>query len=189
MLQALESLHEACGLKNKFKSIYFSATMKTNISVFSFILIAMGCVAQKQNNDKSYYEDLSKVRPKFEMPVDSLKKTASQEVKTPVVPTRNVNTKVDAVLDSIDRLNSLRKFVDGYTIQIYSGQNREDANNAKKTLADADTGLTADLQYIQPKFRVRVGNYFSKLEAQKDLMRLKQVFPNAILIPEKIPIR
>ncbi len=96
---------------------------------------------------------------------------------------------VDFVLDSIDRLNGLRKFVEGYTIQIYSGQNREDANSAKKKMVDEHTGLKADLQYIQPKFRVSVGNYFSKLEAQKDLMRLKPLFPNAILIPEKIPIR
>ena len=163
--------------------------MKCNISLFSFLLIAFGCVAQRGNNDKKYQEDLSLVRPKFVMPTDSVKKTGADNLKTPVFPTKNVNAKVDFVLDSIDRLNSLRKFIDGYTIQIYSGQNREDANNAKKLLADEGTGFTADLQYIQPKFRVRVGNYFSKLEAQKDLMRLKSIFPNAILIPEKIPIR
>ena len=123
------------------------------------------------------------------MPVDSIKKTGLEDPKTPVNPTKNVNAKVDFVLDSIDRLNALRKFIDGYTIQIYSGQNREDANTAKKKMADEADDLTANLQYIQPKFRVRVGNYFSKLEAQKDLMRLKPLFPNAILIPEKIPIR
>lgn len=163
--------------------------MKSNISLLSFLVIAFGCVAQKSNSDKKYHEDLSLVRPKFAMPIDSVKNTGTEDPKTPVTPTLNVNTKVDYVLDSIDRLNSLRKFVDGFTIQIYSGQNREDANNAKKTLADENTGLTADLQYIQPKFRVRVGNYFSRLEAQKDLMVLKPIFPNAILIPEKIPIR
>lgn len=163
--------------------------MKSNISVFSFLLIAMGCVAQRSNDGKTYHEDLSLVRPKFQLLVDSTKKMDGGNQKTQVFPTRNVNAKVDFVLDSIDRLNSLRKFIEGYTIQIYSGQNREDANTAKKVLADENTGLTADLQYIQPKFRVRVGNYFSKLEAQKDLMRLKSIFPNAILIPEKIPIR
>jgi cell division protein FtsN len=163
--------------------------MKSNISLFSFLLIAFGCVAQKSNSDKKYQEDLSLVRPKFVMPVDSIKTTSVEDPKTSVAPTKNVNAKVDYVLDSIDRLNSLRKFVDGFTIQIYSGQNREEANTAKKKLADEDTGLTADLQYNQPKFRVRVGNYFSRLEAQKDLMLLKPIFPNAILIPEKIPIR
>jgi len=156
--------------------------------MLSYFVIAQGCVAQ-QNNGSKYYEDLSVVRPKFEMPVDSAKKPEGQKATVLVIPSKNVNTKVDFVLDSIDRLNSLRKFVDGFTIQIYSGQNREEANNTKKKLADEGTGLTAELQYIQPKFRVRVGNYFSRLEAQKDLLLLKPVFPNAILIPEKIPIR
>lgn len=163
--------------------------MKCNLSLFSFLLITFGCVAQRSNNDKKYREDLSLIRPKFAIPIDSIKKTETEASKTPVLPYKNVNAQVDYVLDSIDRLNSLRKFIDGYTIQIYSGQNREDANNAKKIMADEDTGLTAELQYHQPKFRVRVGNYFSKLDAQKDLIRLKQIFPNAILIPEKIPIR
>ena len=163
--------------------------MKCNISLLSFMLITCGCVAQRVNSDKKYQEDLSLVRPKFSMPVDSSKKPGADTTKEPVTPTRNVNAKVDFVLDSIDRLNSQRKFIDGYTIQIYSGQNREEANNAKKKMVDENIGLTANLQYIQPKFRVRVGNYFSKLEAQKDLQLLKPIFPNAILIPEKILIR
>lgn len=163
--------------------------MKCNISLFSFLLVALGCVAQKSNNGKTHHEDLSLVRPKFSISIDSSTKTEMDEPKVQVPPTLHVNEKVDFVLDSIDRLNGLRRFIEGYTIQIYSGQNREDANNTKKKMVEEVPELTANLQYIQPKFRVRVGNYFTKLEAQKDLMRLKPIFPNAILIPEKIPIR
>ena len=101
----------------------------------------------------------------------------------------NVNEDVDGVLDSINRFNVTRKLIDGYTIQIYSGQNREEAMNAKKKMVIDVPGLTAELEYNQPKFRVRVGNYFSRLEAQKDMLRLKRPFPNAILVPEKIIVR
>jgi hypothetical protein len=163
--------------------------MKINLSLFSFLLIALGCVAQKSNTGKKYSEDLSLVRPKFVVPIDSVKEPLLEDSKEPVPPTRNVNEKVDFVLDSIDRLNSLRKYIEGYTIQIYSGQSLEEAGNKKKIMLDEGIELKADVQYSQPKFRVRVGNYFSKIEAQKDLMRLKPIFPNAILIPEKIPIR
>lgn len=100
-----------------------------------------------------------------------------------------MNTKVNAVLDSIDKINSLRKFIDGFTIQIYSGQNREEANNTKKKMAEELADMKADLQYQQPKFRVKTGNYFTRLEAQKDLLRIRRVFPNAILVPERIPIK
>ena len=101
---------------------------------------------------------------------------------------QNVNYKVDDVLDSINRFNITRKFIDGYTIQIYSGQNREEAMNTKKKMM-AEPSLTAELEYNQPKFRVRVGRYYSRLEAQHDLVRLKKHFPNAILVPEKILLR
>lgn len=99
-----------------------------------------------------------------------------------------VNNKVDAVLDSIDKLNLTRKFISGYTIQIYSGQSREEANNAKKKLTET-LDMKADLQYLQPKFRVKVGAYFTALDAQRDLVLLKRFFPNAILVPETIPIK
>lgn len=152
--------------------------------------LTTSCLAQRQSKDKPYAEDLSHLRPKFEIVADSADTAATLvEVQPAIKPVRNVNDKVDAVLDSIDRLNVTRRFLDGYTIQIYSGLNREDANNAKKKMIDQVPELVADLQYIQPKFRVRVGNYFSRIEAQKDLVRLKRHFPNAILIPEKIPMK
>jgi uncharacterized protein YebE (UPF0316 family) len=94
------------------------------------------------------------------------------------------------VLDSLDKLNQLRRYVDGFTIQIYSGPKREDALGTKAKMVKAiGDELEADIQYTQPKFRVTVGKYFTKLEAQKDLIRLKNYFSNAILIPEKILIK
>ena len=104
-------------------------------------------------------------------------------------PTQTVNAKVDMVLDSLDKLNQLKKFVDGFTIQIYSGAKREDALSAKAKMVKEMSDLEADIQYTQPKFRVTAGKYFTKLEAQKDLMRLRIFFPNAILVPEKIMIK
>jgi len=59
--------------------------------------------------------------------------------------------------------------------------------NVKKKAAEINLG--ALLEYNQPKFRVRVGSYYSRLEAQKDLTRLKKAFSNAILVPEKILVR
>jgi len=153
--------------------------------------LLMSCATQK-NSDKPYYENLSAVRPRVSMPPDSgftpSTPLASQETK-PVSFTKTVNEKVDGVLDSIDRFNLTRRSVDGYTIQIYSGQNREDAMITKKKMSTDLPDLTANLQYQQPKFRVTVGRYYSKLEAFQDLSKLRTAFPSAILVPEKIPIR
>ncbi len=149
--------------------------------------LAPCCLGQKPNDRSYYHEDLYQLRPKYQEVADSVAHT-KHPPKVYVVPTLSVNAKVNNVLDSINRFNTTRKFIDGYTIQIYSGQNREEANNAMKRMS-ADPSLNAIWEYNQPKFRVRVGNYYSRLEAQKDLMRLKTIFPNTILVPEKILIR
>jgi hypothetical protein len=153
-----------------------------------FFLLATACQAQRPT--KPYYEDLSSLRPKVSLerigPKDSMR-IKSQVPPTPVQYA--VNEKVDAILDSIDRFNLTRKFVDGYTIQIFSGQKREEALNANKKMSELVSDLKANVQYQQPKFRVTVGKYFTRLEAQKDLYRLKRVFTNAILVPERIMIK
>jgi SPOR domain len=153
------------------------------------IHLLMGCVTQKKS-DATHYESLGDVRPRVAVPVDTVISTsvAPKEIKS-VSYTKTVNEKVDAVLDSIDRFNLMRRSVDGYTIQIYSGQNREDAMNTKKKISTDLPDLTANLQYQQPKFRVTVGRYYSKLEAYQDLSRLLESFTSAILVPEKIAIR
>jgi hypothetical protein len=157
-----------------------------------FLIIALSGISLSSlaQRNKPIQEDLASIRPHFTPPPDTGRHYAGNPVKdVPVVkPVMMVNEKVDFVLDSIDKHNRLRKVIPGYTIQVYSGLNSEEARNARKRLQD-ELGMRADMQYIQPKWRVRVGNYFTNLDAQKDLMRLKRAFPNAILVPESIPIR
>ncbi|NOS55609.1 MAG: SPOR domain-containing protein [Cyclobacteriaceae bacterium] len=156
-------------------------------SIFFFLLIT-ACQAQRPT--KPYYEDLSSLRPKVSLETNGPKDSMRIKSQVPPTPVQYaVNEKVDAVLDSIDRFNLTRKFVDGYTIQIFSGQKREEALNANKKMSELVPELKANVQYQQPKFRVTVGKYFTRLEAQKDLFKLKRVFGNAILVPERIMIK
>jgi hypothetical protein len=156
-------------------------------SIF-FFLLTTSCQAQRPT--KPYYEDLSSLRPKVGLETIGRKDSLRNKSQVPLTPVQYaVNEKVDAVLDSIDRFNLTRKFVDGYTIQIFSGQKREEALKANKKMSELVPELKANVQYQQPKFRVTVGKYFTRLEAQKDLYRLKRVFGNAILVPERIMIK
>lgn len=165
-----------------------------NLSL-ALLILQVSCVAQQSgmnSTDDAYTEDLTLVRPVYEAEDnDTIEMQAPEPEPTQVLAaSHTVNTKVDMVLDSLDKLNQIRRFVDGFTIQIYSGPKREDALGAKAKMVKAlGDDLQADIQYTQPKFRVTVGKYFTKLEAQKDLMKLRDYFSNAILIPEKIPIK
>ncbi len=180
-------------LLNSNMKLYATSTTKQALLTARLLVVLVFVLTSTfsgfaQRTAKPYYhEDLYSLRPKMAEPVDSAMEQSSHQPKHFVAATANVNEKVDDVLDSINRFNVTRKFIDGYTIQIYSGQNREEAMNVKKKATE--TSLNALLEYNQPKFRVRVGSYYSRLEAQKDLTRLKKVFSNAILVPEKILVR
>lgn len=164
--------------KNKIRGLAAAA---------GFLLLSLVSFGQR---NKPYREDLSGLRPNIGQPLSyAVEKDSVIKKDSYGIPTKTVNAKVDAVLDSIDVFNLTRKFIDGYTIQVYSGQKREDAMNTKKKIQDELPDLISNLQYLQPKFRVTVGKYFSKLEAQKDLLALKGKFATAILVPEKIMIR
>lgn len=164
--------------------------MRARIHIgITLVLVLTGSLDTMAQKTRAYYhEDLYTLRTRFDDPPDTMVTDAHRK-KADVVPQSTVNNSVDAVLDSINRFNITRKFIEGYTIQIYSGQNREEAMNSKKKLMTDSPDLTGDLEYSQPKFRVKVGSYYSRLEAQKDLYRLKKLFPNAILVPEKILVR
>lgn len=160
---------------------------------FSLLLAQLSCAAQQTTSGKSdvYTEDLSATLPQFDAPEEKKIKQpdmAGAATQAQSTPNQTVNARVDMVLDSLDTFNKMRKFIDGFTIQIYSGQSREEAIEVKSKMVLKVNDMEATLQYAQPKFRVTAGRYFSKLEAQGDLLKIRQHFPNAILIPEKIAV-
>ena len=157
--------------------------------LYPVFLLLFSCSSVAQKTTKPYYEDLAKLRPKVELPVEPKKNDTVKEIKPPVSPTKNINAKVDIVLDSIDRFNLTRRFIDGFTIQIYSGQKKDDAMNMMKKMKEEVPELNANVKYEQPKFRVIVGRYFTRLEAQSDLLLLKRKFSTASLVPEKIQLK
>ncbi len=149
--------------------------------------------AQKTTSSQGgkYNEDLSSLRPKTEEVVivnSSDNVISPRDPKAYMEPKFAVNKQLDAVLDSIDRINLTRRFIEGFTIQIYSGQKREDALSVKKDMTINLPDMEAEVQYLQPNFRVKAGRYLNRLEAQKDYENIKQFFPNAIIVPDKIAI-
>lgn len=160
-------------------------------------MLILGCAARVTSTGTSgagkYSEDLSVWRPEVErLPakVDSIAERPEQRIRTPEIiePRYAVNNQLHTVLDSIHEQNISKGFIDGYTIQIYSGIKREDALNVKKKISQSLPNLESDVEYRQPNFRVRTGKYLSRLEAQQDYLNVKQHFPNAIVIPDRIEL-
>ncbi len=177
--------------------------MRVLTSIFLFSLL-IGCVSTKPTirtttpkpttssvQPTKYTEDLSVVRPKV-APIDtSTQKMNSNERKQPTPysePKIAINQQLNVVLDSISYKHLENKYVEGFTIQVYSGSKREEAQNIKRQLSRSLPEIPAEVQYLQPNFRVKAGKYLQRLEAQKEFMAVKRHYPNAILIPDRIAV-
>jgi hypothetical protein len=168
--------------------------IKLLLSILVLMVAFSGCKPPQKTvtgTSGKYYEDLSGSRPKSESvsaEESTSGSTPQRDIKAYIEPVYAVNKQLDAVLDSIDRINLTRKFIDGYTIQVYSGQKREEALTVKKELLQYLPKIEADVHYNQPNFRVKAGRYTNQLEAQKDFQAIRNYFPTAIIVPDRIPL-
>jgi SPOR domain len=169
--------------------IVVSRILLCQILLATYCILPIESIAQRNKDPKPHHENLTDLRLKFQEIKDS---TVNRDDAPKIVirPAANsVHLKVNDILDSIGNFNRSKTFVDGFTIQIYSGLKKEDAMNAKKKMVEEANDLVSDLNYLQPKWRVKTGSYYTRLEAQRDLHRLKKIFSAAILVPEKVPLR
>ena len=81
------------------------------------------------------------------------------------------------------------RYAQGYRIQIYSGNNRDEANKARDRSYALFPDITPHIVYNQPTFRVKVGDFVDRLEAQSVYAGLITDFPNAMVVQDKIEIK
>ncbi len=137
-----------------------------------------------------YSEDLSVHRPKYVIPETKTDAQVAEEKNNVVYPEPqfDVTSQVNSVLDSIVKLRADIKYVDGFTIQVYSGTSSDEAKLARGKVYSVLPDSSPTLKYDEPNFKVKVGNFYSRLEAQKSYAQLKLRFSSAIIIPERINI-
>jgi len=89
--------------------------------------------------------------------------------------------KFEQLLNEKRKINSSITINDRYKIQIFNG----DAENSKKTLADFkrdNKNMDATIVFSTPLYKVWIGNFKTRIEAEKNLSDLKKKYPNAFLI-------
>ena len=164
------------------------------IYLIGLFLLIQGCKTSSVTSSSSdgYYENLSIHRPVLEDTTNSLKEPVKQVSSVSTTPGIEHELSIKNELDSINKMiiqrNSERKYVDGYTIQVYTGNDDQAGNRAKEHVELMFPALEPIISYRQPTFTVKVGSYQSRLEAHKVFESLKQDFPLAVLIPVRIEI-
>ncbi|MES1224512.1 MAG: SPOR domain-containing protein [Bacteroidota bacterium] len=83
-------------------------------------------------------------------------------------------------------INTENETIDGYRIQIHFGGEREKAKSVKTKFLQQFPEVPAYEVYQQPNFKVRVGDFRTRLEAQKFMNELSPSFPSAFIVADDI---
>lgn len=90
------------------------------------------------------------------------------------------------------KVNEKHKSFSGYRIQIYStssfGANVNDLKKMRDNFEIAFPDIPAYLNYFDPDFKIRVGNFHSRLECIPALHRIKKQYPSSYPVKTDIKI-
>lgn len=91
---------------------------------------------------------------------------------------------INDVLNKRIEYNKNNRKGKGFKIQLYNGS--ESKAYRIKGNFEATFGMVAVLSYESPEWKVRVGNYKTRLEADRALLKIKEKFAGAIVLETDI---
>lgn len=96
----------------------------------------------------------------------------------------NSDEKLELLLYNYQKLSKNK----GYRIQISSLSSREPSKINQQSFEAKYPAYRTYMQYQQPYFKIRVGDFLSKLSALRELESLKKDYPNAFIVEDEIVI-
>jgi hypothetical protein len=96
------------------------------------------------------------------------------------------HSNINGLINSHKKIIKRSPFTEGYRIQIFNGNSREEAMKVKSEFYNKFPSIRCYTIYQQPYYKVRVGDYPNPESARNDLKLLGRYFPSSFLVPEKI---
>ena len=106
-------------------------------------------------------------------------------------PNVEQDLRVDRLIEKHRQFNQANPGVDGFRVQVFfdSGNNsKKSAQTAREKFMELYPGVAAYLTFKSPYYRVRVGDFRTKLEAEGYLFQLAATYPNAFTVPDRVQI-
>lgn len=166
------------------------------------ILAYSGCSPSKTigtQGEDSYSENIAQNRSNY---TDSLKSMMGEPMEQgntrpkPETPSlsanlntqNDINQPLDEFLEKVIEHNADNNSYQGYTVQVYTGNSREKANEAKNMVYSLLPDSNPAISFDPPNYKVKVGEFTDRLEAQSAYAALKGNFPVVLIVPERFPV-
>jgi hypothetical protein len=130
-------------------------------------------------------EDLSRYRPKFSPPPAARPLAGKPAV---VAPTAHVNALIDQRLRDQAYTNQNVKYTSGFRIQAYVGLDREQVMAIRRAVISRYPEETDYMTFKNPVYRLHIGDYPTRLDAERAILRIRPLAPKAELQPAQVLI-
>lgn len=137
----------------------------------------------------NYDEDLAEVRPRYKEPTTAETAPKKSEIKPTTSTPMHINRQLDAVTDTIAAQNRAIRYASGFRIQIYVGNIRQEADDARLYTYQTFPELNPYFQYSPPTYRIRIGDFMTRIDAERYLQRVKERYETAVILAERIELK
>ena len=174
--------------------------MKTNaISLFQgllgLVVLLNACAPAKTittQKASTYEEDVSPYRIHYADSLRQASTTSASPERTlssgPITTRYAITGEMDEYLTERSEASREKNSYQGYTLQVYTGGSRDEANAAKRRVYNALPEARPNINYNSSIYRVQVGEYVDRLQAQEDYTMLKEEFPYVLLVPQRFKV-
>ncbi len=87
--------------------------------------------------------------------------------------------------DLLQIKKSIETSLNRYKIQIYSGLSRSAAESTRTEFSENYSDWPSSIEYETPNYKIWIGDFRSRLEADRALIRIKKTFMNAFIFEPK----
>lgn len=99
------------------------------------------------------------------------------------------DVKVDSLISKYVQINDIYPIIEGFRIEIFfeaGNYSKNQALEAKSKFVQQFPEVPSYLIFQQPYYKVRVGDFRSKMEAQKFLHHIEYDYPQAFVVKDEI---
>ena len=164
------------------EQLYLLKVLKMKI-LFGFTLVFLGAIGYSQDGgwltlpkSNDSISILEKQELDFNDPNGKVVVTGGEKLKTLEEFVRTGEETVEGVK------------MDGFRVLIFFDQNKSESESQKARFLSRYPDHKAYVDYLAPNYRVRVGNFRTKLEAEALKAEIIGMFPTAIVISDKIQL-
>ncbi len=105
-----------------------------------------------------------------------------------IIKKSNIAVSKDGRIDNLLETYKSSFTIQGYRIQIYSDNKKQPARDEKAKFLSLFSNVKAHEIYQQPYFKIRVGDFRTKLEAYKFQREIYENFPNSFIVKDEIEV-